>query len=146
MVMRVRPEKGVALLLAVAALHLMVGGVHQYAHNVADVQTTALQTLFIVVVATVAPWAAVYVAWRWNRRVGCGLFSVSMGAAFLFGFLLHFVIDGPDLHTNVPAAHRSVFLHSAWALALVEVIGFVVGALGVGAKPLLSSRLPGRSQ
>ena len=130
MVMRVKPEKGA--LLAIAALHLLVGGIHQYAHNVADVQTTALQSLFIIAIVTVAPWVAVFVAWKGNLRVGSLIFSVSMGAAFLFGFLLHFVIDSPDLHTNVPAAHRSVFLHSAWALALVEFIGFVVGAL-VGA-------------
>ena len=126
-----RPEKGT--LLTIAAVHLLVGVVHQYAHNVADVQTTALQTLSIVVIVTVSPWAAIYVAWKRSLRAGSLIFALSMGAAFLFGFLLHFVIDGPDLHTNVATAHRGVFLHSAWALALVELAGMVVGAL-IGAR------------
>lgn len=125
--MRVRPEK--ASLLAIAALHLVVGAIHQYSHTVADIHYTPFQQSFIILVVTVAPWVAVYLAWKRKMRIGASLFSISMGAAFLFGFLLHFVIESPDLHVNVPAAHRSVFLHSAWALAIVEFAGFVVGAL-----------------
>ena len=125
--MRVRPETG--SLLAIAALHLVVGAIHEYSHTVADITYTPFQRLFIILVVSVAPWVAVYLAWNWKMRIGASLFSISMGAAFLFGFLLHFVIESPDLHVNVPAPYRSVFLHSAWALAIVEFVGFVVGAL-----------------
>lgn len=125
--MRVRPEKG--SLLAIAAVHLVVGAIHQYSHTVADIKHTPFQLLFIILVVTDAPWLTVYLAWKRKMRIGASLFSISTGAAFLFGFLLHFVIESPDLHVNVPAAYRSVFLRSAWALAIVEFVGFVVGAL-----------------
>ena len=137
--MRVRSEKGP--FLAIAALHLGVGTVHQYSHTVADIGYTPFQLLFIILVVTVAPWVAVYLAWTREMWIGASLFSISMGAAFLFGFLLHFVIDSPDLHVNVPVAYRSVFLHSAWALAIVEFVGFVVGAL-VGVRAAASPLRP----
>ena len=71
---------------------------------------------------------AVYVYWKLDRRRGAGLFAVSMGAAFLFGYLLHFVIDSPDLHSNVTGRHRDMFFHSALGLALTEFLGFSFGA------------------
>ena len=51
-----------------------------------------------------------------------------MVAAFIFGYLLHFVIDSPDLHSNVIGEHKSVFFNSALNLALIEFVGFVFGA------------------
>ncbi len=51
-----------------------------------------------------------------------------MGAAFLFGYLLHFVIDSPDLHANVAGEYSTVFFHSALGLALLEFVGFFFGA------------------
>ncbi len=124
--MRARLEKG--SFLAIAALHLGVGTIHQYSHTVADITYTPFQLLFIILVVTVAPWVAVYLAWTRKMWIGASLFSISMGAAFLFGVLFHFVIESPDLHVNVPAEYRRVFLHSAWALGIVEFVGFVVGA------------------
>ncbi len=125
--MRVRPEKG--SFLAIAVLHLGVGTIHQYSHTVADIRYTPFQLLFIILVVTVAPWVAVYLAWTRKMWLGASLFSISMGAACLFGVLFHFAIESPDLHVNVPAEYRRVFFHSAWALAIVEFVGFVVGAL-----------------
>ena len=48
-----------------------------------------------------------------------------MVASFAFGYLLHFVIDTPDLHSNVVGA--GVFFHSALSLALIELVGFAYG-------------------
>ena len=92
-------------LLVVAALHLIVGMVHHYAHVIAGVQNTMLELLFILLVVAIAPWAAVYVAWKRNLRTGAALFSLSMAASFLFGYLLHFVIDSPDHHAKVMKIH-----------------------------------------
>ena len=66
-------------------------------------------------------------AWCRSVRFGAGLFAASMTAAFLFGYLLHFVIDSPDLHSNVVGDHESVFFHSALSLALIELVGFAYG-------------------
>ncbi len=116
------------MLLAIAVLHLVVQSTHGYSHVVAGVQNTSLQLIFIVLVITIAPWAAIYIIWKGNIRKGAGIFALSMVAAFLFGYLLHFVIDSPDLHSNVIGEHKSVFFHSALNLALIEFVGFVFGA------------------
>jgi len=57
-----------------------------------------------------------------------GLFSLSMFAAFLFGYSFHFVIDSPDSYSNVVGEYASVFFHSALNLAILEFVGFVFGA------------------
>ena len=118
---------GVAL-LAIAMLHLAAQVAHGYSHVAGGVPLTAFQQLFIVAVVTVAPFGAVYVHWELDRQRGAGLFAVSMGAAFLFGYLLHFVIDSPDLHANVTGEHSALFFHSALGLALTEFVGCFFGA------------------
>lgn len=115
-------------LLTIAVLHLAAQFAHAYSHVAGAVPLSAFQQLFVLAVVTVAPFAAVYVHWKLDRRRGAGLFAVSMGAAFLFGYLLHFVIDSPDLHSNVAVQHRSLFFHSAQGLALTEFLGFSFGA------------------
>ena len=117
-----------AFLAIIAALHLLIGGGHQYAHVVAEVGNTPLQVLFILIVITIAPWAATYIAWKRNLKIGAALFSASMAASFVFGFVLHFVLESPDLYSNVILEHRGLFLNSALGLALVEFGGFVYGA------------------
>ena len=114
-------------LVIVAALHLITGAVHHYAHVVADVQNSPLQLLFILLVVTIAPWAAIYLAWRKTVKLGAALFSFSMAASLAFGLILHFAIDGPDLHSNVAPEHGTVFLYSAMGLAVVEFAGLVLG-------------------
>ncbi len=118
----------IASLVIVAALHLAIGGVHQYAHAVAEVENSPLQVLFIVLVVTIAPWAAILFAWRRNLTVGAALFSASMLASLVVGLALHFAVESPDLHSNVVPEYRTLFLHSALGLALMEFIGFVIGA------------------
>ena len=115
------------VLLSIAVVHVAVQATHAYSHLIAEVPNTALQQVFIVVVVTLGPLAAVLVAWRRNLRLGAGLFAASMVAAFLFGYLLHFVIDSPDLHSNVADDHEAVFFHSALSLALIELVGFAYG-------------------
>ena len=131
------PARSEALaLLAIAVLHLAAQVAHGYSHVAAGVPLTAFQQLFILVVVTVAPLAAVYAFWKMDMRAGAALFSLSMAAAFLFGYVLHFVIDSPDLHSNVAGQHRSLFLHSAQGLALTEFLGFFFGAyLAMSARP-----------
>ena len=115
-------------LLAIALLHLAAQVAHGYSHVAAGVALTAFQQLFVIVIVTVAPLCAVYAYWKLDSQRGAGLFAVSMGAAFLFGYLLHFVIDSPDLHANVAGEHSALFFHSALVLALTEFLGFFFGA------------------
>ena len=123
-----RARSEIAILVIVAALHLVIGGVHQYAHAVAGVANGPLQVLFIVLVVTIAPWGGILLAWRRDLTIGAILFSVSMLASLVFGLALHFALEGPDLFSNVAPEYGSLFLHSALGLALVEFVGFVFGA------------------
>ena len=118
----------VASLAIVAAVHLVIGGVHQYAHVVAEVKNSLLQVVFIVLVVTIAPWVAIGIAWTRNLTLGAVVFSVAMLASLVFGLVLHFAVDSPDLYLNVVPKHRALFLHSALGLGLLEFVGFVLGA------------------
>ncbi len=115
------------VLAAIAVVHLAAQAAHVYGHWVADVPITASQLVFSLVVVTLGPLAAWPVAWRWSPRLGGGLFAASMVAAFGFGCLLHFVIDSPDLHSNVVGEDAGVFFHSALHLAIIEFAGFGYG-------------------
>ena len=123
------PAKSEAVALAaMAILHLAAQLAHGYSHVAADIPLSAFQQLFILVVVTVAPLAAVYACWKMDMRAGAALFSLSMAAAFVFGYVLHFVMDSPDLHANVTGRHASLFFHSALGLAVTEFVGFFFGA------------------
>ena len=113
--------------VAIAVVHLAVQASHAYSHILADVPNTALQQGFILVVVTFGPLAAALIALRRNLRLGAGLFAASMVASFAFGYLLHFVMDTPDLYSNVVGEHAGIFFHSAVSLALIELVGFVYG-------------------
>ena len=58
-----------------------------------------------------------------------------MAAAFLFGYLAHFVIDSLDLHSNVVGEHADFFFHSALSLAIIEFAGFAFGVTIATRKP-----------
>lgn len=114
-------------LLIIAIFHLAAQAVHNHAHVIADVRNTLTELLFIIIVVTVMPWVAIVVAWKFSIRKGAAIFSLSMAASFLFGYFLHFVVDGPDLHSNVIHHHNSIFFHSAMLLALLEFAAFIFG-------------------
>ena len=122
----------VASFVIVAGVHFVIGGVHQYAHAVAEVRNSSLQVLlqvlFIVLVVTIAPWAAIWVAWTTNLTIGAIVFSVAMLASLVFGLVLHFAVESADLYLNVVPEHRTLFLHSAMGLAQLGFVGFVLGA------------------
>ena len=122
-------------MLVLALVHLMVQLAHGWSHIEVDVSLSAMQQVFIYVVATFMPLAAIYVALRKDMRLGAGLFAVSMAAAFLFGYLAHFVIDSPDLHSNVVGDHANFFFHSALSLAIIEFAGFAFGFTTATRKP-----------
>ena len=122
-------------LLVVALFHLVVQLTHGYSHIAADVPNTAMQQVFILAVATLMPLAAVFVAFGKDVKLGASLFAISMVAAFLFGYLFHFVVDTPDLHSNVVGDHKDVFFHSALNLAIIEFVGFAFGLTIAARKP-----------
>ena len=121
----------VASLAIVAGVHLVIGGVHQYAHAVAEVKNSSLQVLVIVLVVTIAPWAAIGVAWTRNLTISAVVFSGAMLASPVFGLVFHFAVESPDLYLNVVPEHRTLFLHSAVGLPRPPLrTGFHAGGEG----------------
>lgn len=118
----------ITLLVIIATLHLFIGGGHQYTHILAGVQNSPLQILFILIVVTIAPWVAIYLVWKRKFKLGAILFSLSMGASLVFGLMLHFLVESPDLYLNVVPKHKASFLYSALGLAFIEFVGFAYGA------------------
>ena len=116
-----------AALATVATLHVAAQAAHGYAHVAAGVENAVWEQFFIVIVVTIMPWVAVVVGWKYSIAKGALLFVLSMCAAFLFGYVLHFVVDGPDMYANVGGPHGHLFFHSAVGLALVEFSGVAVG-------------------
>ena len=55
--------------MIVAALHLVIGGDHHYPHAVAGVETSPLLVQFIVLGVAIAPWGAIWLAWRRNLTI-----------------------------------------------------------------------------
>ena len=125
-VMRARSDA--PSLAIVTGVHVVIGRVHQYAHAVAEGKNSSLQALLIVLVVTVAPWAAIRVAWTRDLTIGAVGFSVAMLASLVFGLVLHFPVEGADLYLNVAPEHRTLFRHSAMGLTLEELAGVLLGA------------------
>ena len=91
----------VSVLILFASLHLVAQIAHGYSHNVANVNLSLLQLIFVVLIVSILPWLAIVVAWKRNVTIGASLFALSMAASFLFGYIGYFVLDSPDLHSNV---------------------------------------------
>ena len=51
-----------------------------------------------------------------------------MLGALIFGLIFHFVLDTPDLYSNVQGTGARTFFVSAALLAVVEFVGFAWGA------------------
>ena len=114
-------------LAIVTGVHAVIGRVHQDAHAVAEGKNSSLQALFIVLVVTIAPRAAIRVAWTRSLAIGAVGFSVAMLASLVFGLVLNFPVEGADLCLNVVPQHRTLFLHPAMGLTLEDVVGSLLG-------------------
>ena len=114
-------------LLTVAAVHATGPAVHACAHASTGIENAVWEQLFIVIVVTIKPWVSVVVAWKYGIAKGALLLALSMFAAFLFGYVLHFVADGPDMYANVGRPNGLLYFHSAAGLSLVEFAGAALG-------------------
>ena len=81
-----------------------------------------------MLVVTIAPRAAIRVAWTRSLTIGAVGFSLAMLASLVFCLVLHFPVEGADLYLNVVSEHQTLFLHSAIGLTLEEFVGFLLGA------------------
>jgi hypothetical protein len=111
----------------IVLVHSLVSGCHGWSHAYAAVPTSVVQNIFIVSVIFVSPVLAALLLVRRKIYAGVALFTLSMSGAFLFGLVFHFMLDTPDLCSNVRGIGSQLFFASAVLLASVEFVGLVWG-------------------
>lgn len=113
--------------LILVGAHLLGTLVHAAAHIGAPVPSTTGQYLFVIAVIYIAPLTAVWLLLR-GRREGAALLAVSMGAAFLFGLINHFLVMSPDHISQTPAGiWQAPFAWSAAITGALQLLSVVVG-------------------
>jgi hypothetical protein len=116
-------------------LHLAVSLLHGQAHSGAAVALTPFGYAYVLIVITLAPLAAgVLLMLHW-RKSGALLLAVSMLGSFVFGAWYHFFAAGSDNVSEVLGPWHSTFAWTAAALAILELLGAVAGALILFQKP-----------
>ncbi|MDX6444335.1 MAG: hypothetical protein QOH71_1409 [Blastocatellia bacterium] len=121
--------------ISIVAVHFIISAVHGLAHSRLHIALNGWQSVFVLLVITVAPLISALLLWR-DSANGFGLLLTSMLGSLIFGGYYHFISVSPD---NV----GSLGLHS-WAgpfqvtavsLAITEAAGVLTGLLGVLKKP-----------
>jgi hypothetical protein len=103
--------------------HLAISIVHGAAHQELHIELDTLQKLFVLVIITICPLAAMVLLWTRYQRAGALLLAFSMFGSLVFGVWNHFVVAGPDHVTAV----SSLFGATAVLLAVTEAGGISVG-------------------
>jgi cytochrome bd-type quinol oxidase subunit 2 len=119
-------------LVAVVFLHGAVVVAHSVTHVGAGVWLPLPAMVYIWLIIVIGPFAGLWVARSGRRVAGAALVTACMIGAFFFGYLNHFVwpsIDHVDAISSV--VWRPHFRNTAWLLALAEIVGMVVGSVGV---------------
>ena len=117
--------------LAVVVAHVVVNVVHGMAHGAVEVWLPAWKNVIVLLMVLIGPVAGLALAWRGKAAVGYGLLAVTMAGSLAFGVWHHFIAMSSDHVSQIPeGAWGSAFIASSWALAISEVAGAAVGAVG----------------
>jgi hypothetical protein len=116
-----RPPDG--LLTWIVLIHLVVTGLHGWAHTGAVVPVSTTANIFIFTVILVAPLVGIGVLWFFSISAGAWLLALSLAGALIFGVVNHFVLDSPDHVAHIVAQWRVLFGVTAVLLALTEALG-----------------------
>jgi hypothetical protein len=117
-------RKQATLGTTVVLVHFVLLGIHATTHSELGVGLSIFQSLFVIIVITLAPVVAAVLLWTSFRRTGAWLLLISMLASLVFGFSYHFAIPGSDNAFTMPA--------SQWGL-LFQITTVLLGVMeGVG--------------
>jgi len=112
--------------------HLAVNLIHGRAHEALQVNLSAWQNVYVIVVILIAPLVAMVLIWTRYYRFGLMLLVISMGGALIFGAVYHYVVISPDHVSHLPPGDaQGVFRMTALLLILTEVFGVGVGVFGL---------------
>jgi len=121
--------------ILVVLAHLIINGIHGFAHQQLGVSISDFQSAYVLLVTLVAPIAAVIMLLFLNQPKillgGAWLLLASMLASLLFGIVYHIVIPSSDNIFTVmqnPSLYSVVFTFTALLLLIIEGVGTWVGA------------------
>jgi hypothetical protein len=121
--------------ILVVLAHLIINGIHGFAHQELGVNISDFQSAYVFLVTLVAPIVAVIMLLFLNKPKillgGAWLLLVSMLASLLFGIVYHIVIPSSDNIITVmqnPSLYSVVFTSTAILLLIIEGVGTWVGA------------------
>jgi hypothetical protein len=115
--------------------HLLVSFFHGSAHTALGVNLSAWQTAYVAIVIMVAPLVALALIWTKRRRLGLLVLIASMAGSLIFGAYFHYVAISPDHVSHLPPGDaQGLFRLTALLLIVTEVLGLVIGLLGVRVK------------
>ena len=113
--------------IALVLIHLAVSTGHGWAHQAAMVTLNTFGFVYVVVVITLAPLVAAALLFTRKQKIGALLLALSMFGSFIFGFWYHFLSHTNDNVTQVQGPWHTTFLWTAIALAVIEMVGTVIG-------------------
>lgn len=117
--------------MLIVALHFLVSLVHGAAHSSLHIDMAPWQTVYILLVITIAPLLSAVLLWR-RVQFGFLLLMGSMLGALIFGGYYHFIAAGIDNVASVGAhSWGQTFQVTAVLLALTEAAGVLSGVVGM---------------
>jgi hypothetical protein len=110
--------------MIVVVLHAIVNAIHGLAHLEIPITLSLVQSLFVVVVITIAPLVAIVLLWTQFCRIGGWLLLGSMAGSLLFGIYHHYIAISPD--------HVSQISFTGWELLfqITAILIVIVDSLG----------------
>jgi hypothetical protein len=125
------------------ALHLAVVVWHGSAHTTLAIALTPAKTAFVFIVILIAPPVGAALMLTRYVKAGAWIVVLSMFSALFFGVYHHYIMISPDNVAHLPdgnPAAQSTFVATAGALALLELVTAVCGAVYVRSLRELHSR------
>lgn len=83
--------------------------------------------VYVALVITLAPLVSAVFLFVRKIKIGGLLLALSMFGSFIFGFWYHFLSETSDNVSQVHGPWHSMFLWTAFALAVIELAGTIVG-------------------
>jgi hypothetical protein len=123
--MKIDDPRRTALVIILA--HLAITIVHGISHAGADVKLSLFGKVFVLVVIILAPLVAGVLLYKVSLSAGGWLMTLSMAGSLCFGVLYHFLLAGADNVMQVHGSWHLLFVYSAFAVAVVELIGTLWG-------------------
>ena len=117
---------------AIAVMHVLLHGLHGFAHNEIPIPLSLLQGLFVGVVVILAPIIAASLLWTPFYRIGSWLLLGSMASSLLSAIYNHHLVISPDHVSQVPFEGWGwLFQVTAYLMLIVDGLGCWIGGLAL---------------